>query len=286
MTNDFRKRMGLDKADAAEARKRFLNRTGVSILRWLQDNKGRVFYDENFIWWISEELGESWGDRVQAREYGSGYWSDVTMEIMTKGDFHQTLLVIEKAYQYLAEDRPANIYDRYSFSKPEDLINIRNFNERMNRIILLSETDLGVFWKDGKFYLSGAKELDEALVSDTLEWLSSYPATQKQFAVALDHYKKSIQTPSAGKDAITNSYTSVEALAKEILKNDRSFDKNSDELVEKLGLPKEYKNIVHYYKQLAHKYGSRHAGSDPIHKEVESFVYLTGLLLRLMAHNS
>ncbi len=274
--------MGLDQADAAEARKRFLNRISVSILRWLQDNKGRIFYDENFIWWISEELGEPWGDRVKAREYGSGYWSDVTMETMTKGDFYQTLSVVEKAYQYLAEDRPGQIYDPYGFNRSEESINIWNFNERMNRIMLLSETDLGVFWKDGKFYLSGAKELDEALISDTLEWLSNYPATQKQFAIALGHYKKSIQTSSAGKDAITNSYTSVEALAKEILKNDRSFDKNSDELVEKLGLPKEYKNIVHYYKQLANEYGSRHAGSDPTHKEVEAFVYLTGLLLRLM----
>lgn len=282
MNADFRKRMGLEQVDAAEARKRFLNRIGVSVLRWLQDNKGRTFYDENFIWWISEELGESWGDRVKAREYDSGYWSDVTMETMTKGDFYQTLAVVEKAYQYLAEGRPGQIYSRYGFNKPEDLINIRNFNERMNRIMLLSETDLGVFWKDGRFYLSGARELDEALISDTLEWLSSYPAAQKQFAVALDHYKKSTQTPSAGKDTITNSYTSVEALAKEILKNNRSFDKNSDGLVEKLGLPNEYKNIVHYYKQLAHEYGSRHAGSDPTHREVEAFVYLTGLLLRLM----
>ena len=275
--------MGLTQADSAEAQKRFLNRISVSILRWLQNNKGRTFYDENFIWWISEQLGESWGERVREREYGDGYWSDVTMETMTKGDFYQTLSVIEKAYQYLVEDKPGQIYDRYGFHGQEELINLRNFNERMNRVILLSETDLGIFWKEGKFYLSGAKELDEALVSDALEWLITHPETRKQFLVALDHYKKSLQSKPAGKDAITNSYTSVETLAREILKNDRSFDKNSDQLVEKLGLSKEYKNIIHYYKQLANEYGSRHAGSDPNHKEVEAFVYFTGLLLRLMA---
>lgn len=285
MNTEFRKRMGLENIDTDEARKRFLNRIGVSILRWLQDNKGRTFYDENFIWWISEQLGESWGDRVQARESGSGYWSDITMETMTNGDFHQTLLVIEKAYQYLIENKPGHIYDRYGFNKQDELINPYNFNERMNRIMLLSETDLGVFWKDGKFYLSGAKELDEALIGDTLEWLAKYPEAQKQFSTALGHYKKSIQNIAAGKDAITNSYTSVEVLAKGILRNTRGFGKNSDDLVDKLGLPKEYKNVVHYYKQLANEYGSRHAGSNPIHKEVEAFVYLTGLLLRLMSNS-
>ncbi len=285
MNTEFRKRMGLEQVDEAETRKRFLNRVGVSILRWLQDNKGRTFYDQNFIWWISEQLGEPWGDRVEKRELGAGYWSDVTMENMCRGDFFQTLLVIEKSYQYLNEDKPGYFHDRYGFNKQEELINLHNFNERMNRIMILSEIDLGVFWKDGKFYLSGAKELDDALIFDPLEWLSSYPETQKQFAIALDHYKKSIKNIPAGKDAITNSYTSVEALTKEILKNNNSFEKNSDSLMEKLNLPKEYKNIVHYYKQLAHEYSSRHAGSNPSHKEVEAFVYLTGLLLRLVTNS-
>lgn len=283
MNTEFRKRMGLEKIDIDEARKRFLNRVDVSILRWLQDNNGRIFYDENFIWWISEELGEAWGDRVKTRDYESGFWSDVTLETMTKGEFFQTLLIIEKAYQYIVEDKPGRIINRYGFNRQNELINLYNFNERMNRIILLSETDLGVFWKEGKFYLSGAKELDDALIGDTLEWLSKYQKTQKQFSISLDHYKKSLQNVAAGKDAITNAYTSIEALTKEVLNNDKSFDKNSDALVDKLGLIKEYKNIVHYYKQLAHEYGSRHAGSNPTHKEVEAFVYLTGLLLRLIA---
>lgn len=274
--------MGLEQISLADAQKRFLNRINISIFRWLEDNKGRTFYDENFIWWISEQLGEPWGDRVQEREIGYGYWSDVTMVKMAKGEFYQTLLVVEKAYQYLAEDRPGHIHDRYGFHKPEELIDLHTFNLKMERIILLSETDLGVFWKDGKFYLSGAKELDEALIADSLEWLTAFPKAQKQFEIALDHYKKSLQNPSAGKDAITNSYTSIEALSQGILNNTKPFDKNSDSLVDKLGLAKEFKNIVHYYKQLAHEYGSRHAGSNPSHKEVESFVYLTGLLLRLM----
>jgi hypothetical protein len=275
--------MGLDNVDTAEIRKRFLNRVNVSILRWLQENEGVKFYDENFIWWISEQMGESWGNKVKRQDYGGGYWFSLTMEMMTMGDFNKTLEIIEKAYQYLEEKRAREIYDPYGLYVPEGLIDLKSFEERMRNIMLLSEGDLGIFWKNGKFYLSGAKELDEALISDNLEWLSKYPETKKQFLVALNHYEKSIQKTAAGKDAITNSYTSIESLAKEFFKNDKSFDKNSDELVVKLNLPKEYKNVIHYYKQIANEYGSRHAGSDPSHKEVEAFVYLTGLLLRLMA---
>ncbi len=286
MASDFRKRMGLTGVDSAELRQRFLNRVGVSIFRWLQDNKGVTFYDENFIWWASEQMGEPWAERVQPREIGTGYWSDITLETMAEGDFYKTLEVIEYCYKYLGEGRAREIYDRYGYNTREEIISLRNFEERMSRIILLSEGDLGIFWKSGKFYPSGAKELDEALINEVLDWLDKYPATKKQFHIALGHYEKSIKNVSAGKDAITNSYTSVEALAKEVLGNDKPFDKNSDALVDKLDLPKEYKNVVHYYKQLAHEYGSRHAGSNPNHKEVEAFIYLTGLLLRLMVNET
>lgn len=281
MADDFRKRMGLDKIDIAEARKRFLNRVNVSILRWLQNNEGVRFYDENFIWWISEQIGESWGERVEPRDDGVGYWFDLTMEEMTDKDFYKTLGVIEKAYEYLQEGRAMQIGNSYGYHRDE-VITLDRFDGRMTRIMSLTERDLGVFWKSGKFYLSGAKELDQALISDSLEWLIHYPAAREHFLVALEHYKKSISNIPAGKDAITNSYTSVESLAQEFLQNDIPFDKNSNELVDKLDLPKEYKQVIHYYKQLAHEYGSRHAGNDPKHKEVEAFIYLTGLLLRLM----
>src|SRR3989338_2991701 len=281
MAQDFRKRMGLSNANPNEVRARFINRIHVSVFRWLEDNKGATFWDENFIWWISEQMGESWGDQVRPREYGSGYWSNLTLEKMSAGDFYKTLEVVEKCHQYIAEGLTQEIYERYSFEQDKK-INQRHFEERMERIMLLSEGDLGVFWKDGKFYPSGAKELDEALIADTLDWLEKYPAARKQFSVALKHYEKSLQDVSAGKDTITNCYTSIENLAQEHLQNKHNFEKNSNALVEKLGLPTEYKNVVNYYKQLAHEYGSRHAGTDPKPKEVEAFVYLTGLLMRLI----
>jgi hypothetical protein len=228
-------------------------------------------------------MGEALGQKVHPRPYSEGYYSDLTLERMAAGDFHKTLELIENAYEYIKQDKPRRIMDPYGYQDPTERINLKNFDERMIRLMLLAEGDLGIFWKDGKFYPAGARELDEALIEDALDWLKQYPSTKETFQVALGHYKKSMTDLSAGKDAITNAYTSVEFFAKEYLKNKKSFDKNSDELIEKLALPKEYKNVVHYYKQIAHEYGSRHAGSNPTHREVEAFIYLTGLLLRLLS---
>jgi hypothetical protein len=286
MADDFRKRMGITAATQEEAKTKFLNRIRVGIFHWLQDNDRAKFFDEHFIWWISEQMGESWGNEVHRRDYGEGYYSYLTLDKMAGQDFYKTLEIVEKCYQYIAEGRARNIegYGSY-YIDTSKLVNTEKFEERMTNIMLLSETDIGVFWKDRKFYLSGAKELDEALIADPLDWLAQWPRAREQFTIALDHYKKSLTNTAAGKDAITNCYTSMEMLSQEFLQNDRSFDKNSDALVNKLTLPKEYRNVVHYYKQVANEYGSRHAGSDPAHREVEAFVYLTGLLMRLMAHS-
>lgn len=143
-------------------------------------------------------------------------------------------------------------------------------------------TDIGIRYTDGMFYPSGAKELDERLIEDNLLWLKGYDAVRTQFATTLEHFKKSLTQESARKDAITNAYSAMEGLARAILGNSKNFDSNSNTVVERLGLPNEYKNILHYYKEIAHEYSSRHAGSAFSHAETEGFIYLTGVLMRLL----
>jgi hypothetical protein len=86
--------------------------------------------------------------------------------------------------------------------------------------------------------------------------------------------------------AITNAYSAIEGLTRVILGNEKNFENNSNTLVDFLELPGEYKNIVHYYKQIAHNYSSRHAGEEFSHAETEAFVYLTGLLMRLISEKA
>lgn len=159
------------------------------------------------------------------------------------------------------------------------------FNAIIELALGASSVDVGVRWTDGMFYPSGAKELDEKLVSDNLQWLSKFPDTKNFFSTSLKHFGNSIEDPSARKDAITNAYTAIEDITRKVLGNKQNFEKNSNSLVAWLGLTDEYKNIVHYYKQIAHEYGSRHAGSEITHAEAEAFIYLTGILLRLISQN-
>lgn len=187
---------------------------------------------------------------------------------LTADDFFETLKILVVLYNATAKENQ----EKVAFA--------------IELALAHAAIDLGIRWKDGMFYPSGAKELDEKLLDDSLEWLNEYPEVKEQFKTALDHFGQSIQDESSRKDAITNAYTSIEKLTQILLQNGKNFEKNSNDLVNKLQLPSEYKNIIHYYKQIAHEYSSRHAGSSISHDEAEAFIYLTGILVRLMTNKT
>jgi hypothetical protein len=149
-----------------------------------------------------------------------------------------------------------------------------------------SMNDLGILWKDGAFYPQGAKELDDILIADNLEWLAKYPQAKDFFASSLRHFSRSLEDTSARRDAMTNAYSSLEALAQSVLGNQRSLEKNSDGLLHHVSFASEYGNILYQYKQLGHSYSSRHAGEVLSHEETEVFIYLTGLFLRLFSRKT
>jgi hypothetical protein len=187
---------------------------------------------------------------------------------LTHDDFMETLKVLMSLYDVL---------------RPE---NLEKLNGSIELALANAATDLGVRWKDGVFYPSGAKELDEKLINDNLDFLRAWPEVRAQFSTALTHFRNSLENVAARKDAITNAYSAIERLTRAVLGNDKNFENNSNALVDFLELPGEYKNIVHYYKQIAHQYSSRHAGSEFSHAETEAFIYLTGLLMRLIAEKA
>ena len=139
--------------------------------------------------------------------------------------------------------------------------------------------DIGVSWKEGVFYPSGAKELDKALVEEPLDWLKDFPSERTDFQKALDAY-----IAKKNDEVISNCYVAVEGLARQILGNDRTLDNNRVDLLKKLGLSQEWKSLLSDFFHYANEF-KRHAGENrhninPI--EAEAFLYLSGLLLRLM----
>jgi hypothetical protein len=139
--------------------------------------------------------------------------------------------------------------------------------------------DLGVTWNDGMFYPSGARELDEPLVEETFKWLAGFPNERADYLKAVTGYAS-----KRFGEVITNCYLAVEGVARNILGNSKALDKNREGLMQKLGLSQEWKALLSNFINYANEF-QRHA-SENRHKlnpvEVEGFLYMTGVLLRMM----
>jgi len=278
MKNDFNIRFGLSAPDIEELKIQFVHRVNSHLFGWLENDDG--FWKSDFVPWISLESGEPWNEAFTQNHYDEYF--DLSLKRISGEDFLRTLWLIEKCYYFIKEDKLKLISRTYIFDGSK-IVNLTNFDQRVGDILSHSDSKIGIFWKEGKFYKAGAKELDEALIKDNLEWLNNFPKVKSQYNNALKHFKESLKSVSARKDTITNAYSSIEKLTQTILNNKSSFDKNSDKLVKYLELPKEYRNIIHFYKQIANEYSSRHAGSEFGDIETEAFIYMTGLLMRLIA---
>jgi hypothetical protein len=172
-------------------------------------------------------------------------------------DIHKILQAIEALYNVIP-----------SYSK-EELIKI------IDRIINESEVDLGIRWEDGKFIRAGARYLDDKLVNDVLAWLS-----KKGYENVMT------QRPELLADVVTDMYEAMEALSKIVTKRpDNDLSSNRELFIKAVNASPEYKKILKEYIDYANEF--RHAAEEGRKKpslsirEVESFIYLTGVFLRL-----
>ena len=179
------------------------------------------------------------------------------------------------------------LYQTYS-----ELSGCKEYATKVEQAILyaisLSETDLGVEWRDGAFWPSGAKVLDEALVNENLKWLDDkdYQDVRAPFEKGLRHFLEAMQKPERLGDAVTDVYEAVEAIAKRVTGRDRDLSANAEMFINKLKLSDYYKKMLKDYISYANDYG-RHAAKLGEEKkvlkrnEVEAFIYTSGLFIRL-----
>ena len=151
-----------------------------------------------------------------------------------------------------------------------------------------SEIDIGVRWIDHRFIRSGAMLLDDKLINDALHWLrnNNYSSVLDPFEKGLEHFLHSDKRPELLFDVITDMYESLEALSKIITgRSKKDLSANRELLISKVNASEEYKKILSEYITYANKF--RHALEEGKKKplvsqsEVESFIYLTGLFIRL-----
>jgi len=249
--------------DIKEAQRFFINRAITQLERILPDmDKTRSKHpaDRHYL-------------RRATYAVGKVYDSNCSLKSIIGDDFVNIIRVLESVYGYAIE-----------IHEPDKAGEIQNL---VNRLVEDSDIDLGIVWRDGEFRYSGAVLLDIELVDKNLQWLAGkeYKAVREPFAKGLRQLLESSKNNALLSDVITDVYESLEAMARIVVGNDRELSGNRDVFINKLDLNENYKKMFSEYIDYGCQY--RHAARKgttkqlPKQNEVEAFVYMTGLFLRL-----
>lgn len=207
-----------------------------------------------------------------AHVFGEKYKEGFDIEYYVKDNFYSCLHAIEIMYEILMQESGDPAYT----------------DSKIDSILSYSELDLGVKWEEGIFMRSGAKLLDEKLVNESLSWLKSkkYKNVYNPFEKGLSHFLKADKNTKFLYDVIRDMYESLEALAKIVTgRTNKDLSANAESFIKKVKTSKKYKAILKEYINYANEF--RHALEEgkerpPLSiQEVESFIYLTGLFIRL-----
>lgn len=140
--------------------------------------------------------------------------------------------------------------------------------------------------EDGYFiFPKGAKELDDALVSEPLEWLSEYPQTQKEWIEALKVY--SSLTDDNASDVADKFRKALERFFQEFFGKTKSLENLKSEYGAYLkvrGIPAEISNnfeaLQKSYTDFMNNYAKHHNKTSK--NILEYIMYQTGNIIRLL----
>lgn len=162
--------------------------------------------------------------------------------------------------------------------KPIFLQFLKKSLENVNIQFCIQEDKNGVF-----IFPKGAKELDDALVSEPLEWLSDYPKTRKTFINALKQYSDGIYI----RDVADNLRKALEAFLQEFLDNGKNLENNKTEICKYLGeqgvdagISGLFQPLINSYKNINDRMAKHNDAVDE--KLLEFLLYQTGLLIRMV----
>ena len=142
------------------------------------------------------------------------------------------------------------------------------------------------FYEDGDnvfIFPQGAKELDDALVSEPLEWLSEYPQAHKTYCIALKQYSDGIYI----RDVADNLRKALEAFLQEFLGNSKNLETNKNDICKYLGeqgvdagISGLFQPLINAYKNINDRIVKHNDAVDE--KLLEFLLYQTGVLIRMV----
>ncbi len=138
--------------------------------------------------------------------------------------------------------------------------------------------------KDGYFlFPRGAAELDDALISQPLEWLKQYPKFYKTYCITLRQYSEGIYI----RDVADNLRKTFEAFLQEFLSNNKNLETNKNEICKYLGtqgvdagISGLFQPLITAYKNINDRIAKHNDQVDK--KLLEFLVYQTGVLIRMV----
>lgn len=160
-----------------------------------------------------------------------------------------------------------------------------NFLENIKNDIVISGVPLEVkqTQTDVLFYPAGAKLLDEKLVNDNMNWLLQYPKSYDAFKNALSEFGKK----GKERDVVDNMRLSLELLLKGILKNQKSLEKQQENIGAYLKgqsvsteISTMFWKILDFYNTYQNNKAKHGNMVSPY--EVEFIIYLTGTFMRFL----
>jgi len=262
MLGRFNKVFGI-RDDLSIEQNRFVERINQTAFVHIQKLKYSVSY-EGIFRKVCYSLGTNADDQISKANrmnYGSTTFIPPLCSL-TGNDYLETLRVLVMLYEAL---------DKVSGER-------ETLSDWIEAALSRATVDLGVTWNEGMFYPSGARELDKSLIKEPLEWLADFPNERVDYLKALSGYASKRLD-----DVIINCYLAVEGIARDILGNNKTLDNNREELIKKSGLSQEWKSLLSNFINYANEF-KRHASEkrhslNPV--EVEAFLYMSGVLLRV-----
>lgn len=141
-----------------------------------------------------------------------------------------------------------------------------------------------IIWDDdgGFVFPKGARELDDALVSEPLEWLKDYPNAHKTYVIALKQYSEGVYI----RDVADNLRKTLETFLQEFLKNTKNLETNKNEICKYLGeqgvdagISGLFQPLINSYKNINDRIAKHNDAVDE--KLLEFLLYQTGVLIRM-----
>lgn len=159
------------------------------------------------------------------------------------------------------------------------------FRELISRMLNESHIPYEIIEDEDGYFIfpRGAKELDGALVSEPLEWLSSYPKTRKTFVNALNQYTDGIYI----RDVADNFRKALEEFFQEFLGNTKNLANNKTEICRYLKdnnaeseISSMYQSLINAYDTLNNKVAKHNDMVDS--RFLEFLMYQTGVFIRML----